>query len=90
MAERSPELWFADGTLIVRAKDVLFRVYGGMLASKSTVFADMLQVAGAAGSDDFEGCPVVDLYDAPDELLHFLKTIHDAQYVLVILALPND
>jgi hypothetical protein len=82
MAERSPDLWFSDGTIVLRAKDVLFRVYGGMLASKSSVFADMFQIAGAAGSDGIEGCPVVDLHDAPDELLHFLKALHDAQCVL--------
>jgi hypothetical protein len=81
MTERSLDVWFAHGTVVLRAANVLYRVYAGTLASKASVFADMFQVMGVAGSERIEGCPVVDLHDAPDELSPFLKSLHDARYV---------
>jgi hypothetical protein len=83
MAERSLDLWFAEGTVVLRASNVLYRVHGGTLASKASVFADMFQVMGVAGPERIEGCPVVDLQDDPDELSHFLKSLHDARYVFL-------
>jgi hypothetical protein len=72
MAVRSRDLWFADGTVVLR-------VYGGMLASKSSIFADMFQIPQPGGAETAEGCPVVDLHDPAYQLSHFLRTLHDAE-----------
>jgi hypothetical protein len=81
MSERYPDLWFADGTVILRAKDELFRVYGGILAAQSPVFADMFAVPQPEGGEKIEGCPVVDLHDDVRDLKHFLRALHDARCV---------
>ena len=39
---RDTEFWFEDGTIILIAQDIEFRVYKGFLASRFPVFSDML------------------------------------------------
>ncbi|KAI0703099.1 hypothetical protein C8Q76DRAFT_801948 [Earliella scabrosa] len=40
--KRDAEFWFEDGTIILIAQDIEFRVYKGLLASRFPVFSDML------------------------------------------------
>ncbi|KAI0026918.1 hypothetical protein K488DRAFT_32377, partial [Vararia minispora EC-137] len=52
---RHPVLWFTDGSVILRARPVLFRVHISQLARRSAVFRDMFAIAqpppGAASRD---------------------------------------
>ena len=74
--KRHDKLWFDDGNLILVAnKDTAFRVYCGLLAAQSTVFADMLAAARSDPSRLVDGCLVLEVYDTPVELAHFLKVI---------------
>ena len=41
---RHPEFWFADGSIILLAGDVLFRVHKSFLARHSVVFRDMFSL----------------------------------------------
>lgn len=65
--------WFEDGTIIIHAQSTRFKVYRGMLAEKSAIFADMLSLPRPASSsttedDDFDdGCPVVRLSDTAED-----------------------
>ena len=75
--KRHDEFWIDDGNLILVAKqNTAFRIYRGLLAAQSTVFADML---AAASSDPaarlIDGCPVLEVSDTPVELAHFLRVI---------------
>lgn len=73
-------LWFDDGNLILKAQNTLFRIYGGFLAARSSVFYDMLSFPPPKeGNATLEGCPVVFVYDSPDDLTHFLRAIFDSR-----------
>ncbi|KAF7300331.1 BTB domain-containing protein [Mycena chlorophos] len=78
-ATRCPSLWFPDGTLVIRAERTLFRVYAGLLARESPVFADMLAFPQhETEMERVEGCPVVELYDdSADEVRCFLEAVFD-------------
>jgi hypothetical protein len=77
---RVKDLWFDDGNLILKAENSLFRIYGGFLAARSSVFRDMLSFPPPKeGNAALEGCPVVFVYDAPDDLAHFLRAIFDSR-----------
>ncbi|KAJ7162302.1 hypothetical protein C8R46DRAFT_903935 [Mycena filopes] len=81
--KRSPDVWFEDGTIILEAEDTQFKVFKGMLAANSTVFADMLVVGSTPPNGDSEmvdDCPVVQVYDTALDLKHFLKAIHHVGY----------
>lgn len=73
-------LWFDDGNLILKAETYLFRIYGGLLAARSSVFRDMLSFPPPEeGNATLEGCPVVFVYDSPRDLTHFLRAIFDSR-----------
>ncbi|KAJ7502583.1 hypothetical protein B0H11DRAFT_1712347 [Mycena galericulata] len=78
---RSTDVWFDDGTIILEAESTQFKVFKGILAANSTVFNDMLVVGSSSDTSEMvEGCPVVHVYDAALDLMHFLKAIHHVGY----------
>jgi hypothetical protein len=70
------DLWFNDGTLVLRAEKKLFRVYGGFLGTVSSFFHHMLSIRPPEeGNVMFEGCPIIVLDDSANDLTSFLKAI---------------
>ncbi len=74
---RDGEFWYEDGTIILVARTVQFRVYKGVLADLSSVFADMFSLPQPtssllAGPAD---CPFVHLEDSPEDLRHILRAL---------------
>jgi hypothetical protein len=76
-AERCKELWFEDGTVILRSHPVVFRVYQGLLSLQSQVFRDMFSMPQPIGTEKMDGVPVVDLLDNPEDLKNFLRALND-------------
>ncbi|KAL0063923.1 hypothetical protein AAF712_009113 [Marasmius tenuissimus] len=83
---KSNEIWFEDGNLILASNNVYFRVYKGILALHSPVFQDMVNFPQPRNVDEFEGCPVVRIYDEPADVMHFLKALHDVSYFDLFMA----
>jgi len=73
-------LWFKDGTLVLRAGALSFRVYGGFLADRSPVFHDMLGFPQPEYAPTVDGCPVVQLSDTESDLRCFLKALFDYEF----------
>lgn len=72
---RDGEFWFEDGSIILVAGDVEFRVFKSILAQYSPVFSDMFslpQPSFTSGSPA-DPCPVVHLSDSPEDLRHILR-----------------
>ncbi|KAJ6452231.1 hypothetical protein C8R45DRAFT_1123871 [Mycena sanguinolenta] len=78
------DLWFATDVIIIRAEYKLFRVFGSILAAKSTVFRDMIALPqpedGSAGNMD--GFPLVRLHDSAEDVEVFLRAIFDSSYFM--------
>ncbi|KAJ7436345.1 hypothetical protein FB451DRAFT_193172 [Mycena latifolia] len=72
---REETLWFPDATLVIRAENLLFRVFPGILAAKSPVFHDMLAFPQPQNGETLDGCPLVHLTDSALDATHFLKAI---------------
>ncbi|PIL26575.1 hypothetical protein GSI_12333 [Ganoderma sinense ZZ0214-1] len=76
--QRDKTFWYDDGTIVVVAGNIEFRIYRGLLARYSPVFFDMLsfpQPPAAALSTNQSSdpdCPVVQLTDSPEDLRHVL------------------
>ncbi|KAM5537260.1 hypothetical protein V8D89_008990 [Ganoderma adspersum] len=81
--EEDDEFWYDDGTLILTAANVEFRVYRGPLATHSPVFRDMLALPQPPSSKSTSSaydasntsplCPAVHVTDSPVDLRHFLR-----------------
>ena len=77
--ERHPELWFSDGSVVLRAQGIHFRVHKTQMARHSGFFRDLFSLPQPpiVGEDMIEGCPVVELYDDPTDLANLLVAIYD-------------
>ncbi|KAM5543849.1 hypothetical protein V8D89_002466 [Ganoderma adspersum] len=76
--EKDEEFWFNDGTVILHAGDIEFRVYRGLLERQSTVFAELFAQPHSKRSVSFGGqhhlpCPVVKLSDSAHDVRHVLR-----------------
>lgn len=77
----SQELYYPDGGVFLRAEDTLFRVYSGILAQHSPIFSDLFTLPQPPDDEAFDGCPVIRLQDSAQDLLRFLKVLHEWRYV---------
>ena len=76
--KKDEEFWFDDGTVILHAGDVEFRVYRGLLESHSTVLAELFAQPHSTRAVSFGGkyslpCPIVKLSDTPYDVRHVLR-----------------
>jgi BTB/POZ domain len=79
--------WFEDGNIILMVEDdnrhVLkaFKVHRGVLARQSEVFETMFDIPQPTSSADsvehIDGCPVIRMYDLPNELSDLIKALYD-------------
>lgn len=89
--------WFEDGNIILVAdledalstndhdSAVAFKVHRGVLARHSEVFQSMFEVAQpSSGSESYESCPVVRMYDLPIELSNLIKALYDGAHGLYV------
>ncbi|KAJ7049178.1 hypothetical protein C8F01DRAFT_1238743 [Mycena amicta] len=84
-SQRVGELWFADGTIVIRAGSKLFRVSKSILEARSTVFKDMAafpQPVDDGQGELVDGAPVISLSDDAEHVEAFLKAIFDSSFFL--------
>ncbi|KAI0742430.1 hypothetical protein C8Q80DRAFT_1238154 [Daedaleopsis nitida] len=78
LLKRDEEFWLEDGTIILIARDIEFRVYSGLLAYHSPVLKEEFSKPHSKRSTlvpdgGFLLCPVVHLSDTPEDLRHLLR-----------------
>ena len=69
------EFWLEDGNIILISRSTAFRIYRGLLAEQSSVFADMFTASSSKPDESYEGCPVIHLSESPEDLRHFLRVL---------------
>ncbi|KAH9835470.1 uncharacterized protein C8Q71DRAFT_766019 [Rhodofomes roseus] len=70
------EFWFTDGSAVVVAGDVAFRVYEGLLTRDSSVFRDLFGARRrSASAERIDGCVVVRLPDVAEEVRVLLRAL---------------
>ncbi|KAJ7490861.1 hypothetical protein FB451DRAFT_1022821 [Mycena latifolia] len=58
----------------------IYSVYRGVLAARSPIFHDMLELTQPKEQETLQGCPVVRLPDAAAEVAVFLKALFDSSF----------
>ncbi len=77
-SNQDEEFWFDDGTVILVARDVEFRVYKGVLAGLSSVFKSLFAEHHTLRNVHMDGvpsfpCPIVQVSDSPEDLRYLLR-----------------
>ncbi|TRM55384.1 hypothetical protein BD626DRAFT_527591 [Schizophyllum amplum] len=75
-----PDLWFDDGNIVIVAGSWSFRLRRGILAFQSSVFRDMFSLPPSGSQDVYDGCPLINVSDDPNDMEHFLKAVYFPQY----------
>lgn len=70
-----PEFWFEDGSIVLVAHNIGFRVYKRLLSEHSPFFRDLFQMPQPAYASKVEGTPCVVLLDPPDWVRHLLRVL---------------
>lgn len=92
---RHPDLWFSDGSVVLRAENTLFRVHISQLSRHSAFFRDLFSLpqpmlkrqrstSSTVDVDEgmqMEGCPVIVLHDAAQDVGNLLTALYDGPYV---------
>ena len=88
---RHPDLWFSDGSVVLKAERTLFRVHISQLVRRSLFFRDLFSLP-QPGKDTAEldgtlgGCPLLVLHDSAEDLSNLLKALYDGgPYVISCL-----
>lgn len=80
---RRGEIWLDDGSVVLVAEGVAFRVHQSILSRNSEVFRDMFTVPQPSDVELSDGCPVVQLSDSERDLAYILKVLFDGGNVCV-------
>ncbi|KAF8208156.1 hypothetical protein K438DRAFT_1468773, partial [Mycena galopus ATCC 62051] len=62
------ETWRRDGNVVLQAANIQFRVHWSVLAQHSSVFRDIEELPQPPDQPTVDGCPVVELYDDPNDV----------------------
>jgi hypothetical protein len=83
MYTRVDDLWFSDGSIIIKAESTIFRISKCLLAARSTVFNDMITLPPPAESEMelIDGIYVVTLPDSAEDVEVFIRAIVDSRCV---------
>ena len=90
---RHPDLWFSDGSVVLKAESTIFKVHISQLARRSLFFRDLFSlpqpVNDAIGLDGtFDGCPLLVLYDSAEDLSNLLKALYDGGPYVIFNPVP--
>ena len=76
---QSTEVWYNDGNVVLVAENEGFRVYSGILAQQSAMFADLFSIPQPPDAETYSGCPVIRLQDPAKDVCLFFKVLYDAR-----------
>lgn len=65
------DIWFDDGNIVLVAGSYAFKVHRGQLQRHSEVFDGMFHIPQPSEQNALDGCPLVDMFDSPDDLVCF-------------------
>ncbi|KAJ6589833.1 hypothetical protein DFH09DRAFT_908850 [Mycena vulgaris] len=83
------DIWHNDGSLVLQADNTQFRVHWGVLALHSSFFRAMQSVPQPPDQPSVDGCPVLEMQDAVQDIEHLLKVLYNPTFLLqTALPLP--
>ncbi|KAF7977014.1 hypothetical protein HWV62_4956 [Athelia sp. TMB] len=75
------KIWFEDGNIVLQAGGTQFKVYRGLLAESSPVFADMFSIPQPLTNENLmEGCAVVHLTDSVSDVTFVLEALFQRKH----------
>ncbi|KZP19268.1 hypothetical protein FIBSPDRAFT_862906 [Athelia psychrophila] len=79
---RHPDLWFDDGSVVLIAEAMSFRVHRSILCKHSSVLSDIFDIPQPPEGSSYtiEGRPVIRMHDSAHEFAQLLKACYDPSF----------
>jgi len=73
------KVWFDDGSVVIQAEQMQFRVHRSMLSRHSSVFRDMFSIPQPPGDLEpvIEGCSIVHVSESSQDCEDLLTLMYD-------------
>lgn len=78
-AGRDEDFWFVDGSIVLVAQTVAFKVHHSVLARNSEVFRDLFAMPQPLSEETMDGCPMLIVHDSPSEIRYLLGVLYDGR-----------
>ncbi|KAF7351078.1 BTB domain-containing protein [Mycena sanguinolenta] len=75
------DIWRSDGSVVLQAENMQFRVHWSVLALSSSVFRDMQDIPQPPDQPSVDGCPLVELQDSAIDVEHLLTALYDPTFL---------
>ncbi|KAF6744277.1 hypothetical protein DFP72DRAFT_929612 [Ephemerocybe angulata] len=73
---RSEDFWFCDGSIVLQAENVQFKVHKGVLSRHSPIFETILSMPHTDDEPTVEECPVLNVHDDPKDVENMLTALY--------------
>jgi hypothetical protein len=70
------DIWYKDGSVVLQADGIQFRVHWGVLSEHSSFFRDLENLPQPPDQPSVDGCPVVELLDTFFDVKYLLKALY--------------
>ena len=87
---RDKEFWFEDGSIILIASTIGFKVYRRLLKEHSPFFRDLFRIPQPPTTQQIDGCPFVRLSDRPEQVRHLLRVLFPTNGNLVYVCVHAE
>ncbi|KAF8178666.1 hypothetical protein K438DRAFT_1604819 [Mycena galopus ATCC 62051] len=72
------KIWHKDGSVVLQAQNIQFRVHWGVLSLHSSFFRDMQDLPQPPQeSDNVDGCPVIEVSDSAVDVEYLLNALYN-------------
>lgn len=98
LIEHNPDFWFADGSVVIIAEGVGFRVHMSLLSRHSPVFRDIFAIPQPApgpgnesdGGGSHQGVLIVHVSDRAHDMRCLLHAIYDGRRCAPVCLISED
>lgn len=92
---RCGDFWIPEGTVVLRAGNMLFRVYKDILAKQSPFFSEMFALPQPPDGEQYDGVPILDMHDPAKDARALLSAMYRPYSMFspsrsALPALPTD
>ncbi|KAJ7270050.1 hypothetical protein B0H12DRAFT_1094182 [Mycena haematopus] len=75
------DIWRSDGSVVLQAENVQFRVHWSVLALSSSFFRELQGLPQPADQPSVDGCPLVELQDSAVDVEYMLTALYDPTFL---------
>ncbi|KAJ7502995.1 hypothetical protein B0H11DRAFT_613848 [Mycena galericulata] len=75
------DVWYQDGSVVLQAQNMQFRVHWGVLSKHSSFFRDMQGLPQPPNQPSVDGCPMVELADSAEDVKYLLEALYNPTFL---------